>query len=244
MNKRWLIIILGILGLLMIYELFNNHFSMIMLGIGVGSLLLRDRSSQNNQNGLFVLGVFTILLALLSNRIILAFIVVGLLLFIGENPEIYQLIRELFTNRKKLKNQNDFVMVDFKQTKDTSFKISRNPWFGENRETEEDIYSWEDINFTKLIGNTVFDLGNTLLPKETNIILIRQGIGKLKVLVPEGVAISLNTSMLMGKVLIGEEELDLKNETFQWYSNNYQASTRKVKVVTNLLVGEVEVVFL
>ena len=217
---------------------------MIMLGIGVGSLLLRDRSSQNNQNGLFVLGVFTILLALLSNRIILAFIVVGLLLFIGENPEIYQLIRELFTNRKKLKNQNDFVMVDFKQTKDTSFKISRNPWFGENRETEEDIYSWEDINFTKLIGNTVFDLGNTLLPKETNIILIRQGIGKLKVLVPEGVAISLNTSMLMGKVLIGEEELDLKNETFQWYSNNYQASTRKVKVVTNLLVGEVEVVFL
>lgn len=236
--------ILGILGLLMVYELFNNRFSIIMLAIGIGSLLLKDRTSRKNQNILFIIGVFTILLALFSNRMILAFIVVGLLLFIGENPEIYQLIRELLTGKKTLKNQNDFVMVDFEQTNNSTFKVSRNQWIGENRETEEDIYSWEDINFTKVIGNTVFDLGNTLLPKETNIILVRQGIGKIKILVPEGVAISLNTSMLIGKVFVGEEEIDLKNETLHWYSNTYYTNTRKVKVMTNILIGEVEVVFL
>src|SRR5699024_5366116 len=101
--------ILGILGLLMVYELFNNRFSIIMLAICNWSLMLKDSTFRKNQNTLFIIGVFTILLALFSNRMILAFIVVGLLLFIGENPEIYQLIRELLTGKKTLKNQNDFV---------------------------------------------------------------------------------------------------------------------------------------
>src|SRR5699024_5235272 len=100
------------------------------------------------------------------------------------------------------------------------------------------------INFTKLIGNTIFDLGNTLLPKDNNIILIRKGIGKTKIIVPEGIAISLNISMLIGKVRIGNEEIDLKNETFHWYTDNYQENNRKIKLVSNVLIGEVEVVFL
>jgi len=244
LNRRWLIIMLGILGLLMVYEIFNNNFSLFMLVVGIGSLLLRNRASKQSQNNLLVIGVLATLLALFSSRLILAFLLVGFLLFIGENPEVFQLIRDVLTNKKEFNSQNDFVMVDFEQTKQAPAKISRNRWFGEDSETEDDIYSWEDINFTKLIGNTVFDLGNTILPKENNIILVRKGIGKTKILVPEGVAISLNVSMLVGKVFIGKEEIELKNETLHWYSNNYHANTRKVKLISNVFLGEVEVVFL
>lgn len=215
-----------------------------MLIVGIGSLLLRNRTSKQSQNGLLVIGIFAILFALFSNRIVLAFIVVGILLFIGENPEIFQIIRDILTNEKTLKNRNDFVMVNFDHVEQAPARVSRNQWFGENRETEEDIYSWEDINFTKLVGNTVFDLGNTILPKETNIILIRSGIGKTKILVPEGVAISLNISMLVGKVFIENEEIELKNETIHWYSSNYYTNARKVKLISNVFIGEVEVVFL
>lgn len=215
-----------------------------MLVVGIGSLLLRNRASKQSQNSLLVIGVLATLLALFSSRLILAFLVVGFLLFIGENPEVFQLIRDVLTNKKEFNSQNDFVMVDFEQAKQAPAKISRNRWFGEDSETEDDIYSWEDINFTKLIGNTVFDLGNTILPKENNIILVRKGIGKTKILVPEGVAISLNVSMLVGKVFIGKEEIELKNETLHWYSNNYHTNTRKVKLISNVFLGEVEVVFL
>lgn len=235
---------LGILGLLMVYELFNNNFSLFMLVVGIGSLLLRNQASKQSQNSLLVIGILAILLSLFSSRFILAFLVVGSLLFIGENPEMFQLIRDVLTNKKEFNSQHDFVMVDFEQAKQAPAKISRNRWFGENNETEEDIYSWEDINFTKLIGNTVFDLGNTILPKENNIILVRKGIGKIKILVPEGVAISLNVSMLAGKVFIGKKEIELKNETLHWYSDNYHVSTRKIKLVSNVFLGEVEVVFL
>lgn len=244
LNRRWLITILGILGLLMIYEIFNNSFSLFMLMIGIISLFLNSRVPREQSNNLFVVGVVAIVVALFSSRIIFAFLAIGLLVLIGENPEIFQIIRDVFSNERNLKRENSFIMVDFEKTTEPTKKISQNRWFGEDSESEDDIYSWEDINFTKLIGNTIFDLGNTILPKDNNIILIRKGIGKTKIIVPEGIAISLNISMLIGKVRIGNEEIDLKNETFHWYTDNYQENNRKIKLVSNVLIGEVEVVFL
>ena len=244
LNRRWLVIVLGVLSLLMVYEVFNNYFSLFMLMIGVVSLLLNSRAPREQSNNLLVVGVVSIVVALFSSRIVLAVLAIGLLILIGENPEIFQVIREVFSNKKNLKKENSFLMVDFEETGQPESRISRNRWIGEDSETEDDIYSWEDVNFTKLIGNTVFDLGNTILPKDSNVMLIRKGIGKTKILVPEGVAISLNISMLIGDVRIGGEEVELKNETFHWETENYHENMRKIKLISNVLIGEVEVIFL
>lgn len=244
LNRRWLVIVLGVLSLLMVYEVFNNYFSLFMLMIGVVSLLLNSRAPREQSNNLLVVGVVSIVVALFSSRIVLAVLAIGLLILIGENPEIFQVIREVFSNKKNLKKENSFLMVDFEETGQPESRISRNRWIGENSETEDDIYSWEDVNFTKLIGNTVFDLGNTILPKDSNVMLIRKGIGKTKILVPEGVAISLNISMLIGDVRVGGEEVELKNETFHWETENYHENMRKIKLISNVLIGEVEVIFL
>lgn len=244
MNRRWLVIVIGILSLLMVYEVFNNYFSLFMFMIGVVSLLLNSRTRRKQSKNLLVIGVVTIVVALFSSRIVLAVLAVGLLVLIGENPEIFRVIREVFSNKKNLKKENNFFMVDFEETGKPESRIYRNRWIGEDSETEDDIYSWEDVNFTKLIGNTVFDLGNTILPKDSNVMLIRKGIGKTKILVPEGVAISLNISMLIGNVRVGGEEVELKNETFHWETKNYHENMRKVKLISNVLIGEVEVIFL
>lgn len=50
--------------------------------------------------------------------------------------------------------------------------------------------------------------------------------------------------MLLGELRIGEEEISLKNETFKWQSERYANNARKIKIIANVLVGEVEVVFL
>ena len=244
LNRRWLVIVLGVLSLLMVYEVFNNYFSLFMLMIVVVSLLLNSRAPREQSNNLLVVGVVSIVVALFSSRIVLAVLAIGLLILIGENPEIFQVIREVFSNKKNLKKENSFLMVDFEETGQPESRISRNRWIGEDSETEDDIYSWEDVNFTKLIGNTVFDLGNTILPKDSNVMLIRKGIGKTKILVPEGVAISLNISMLIGDVRVGGEEVELKNETFHWETENYHENMRKIKLISNVLIGEVEVIFL
>lgn len=244
MRRRWLIIFMGILALLLGYEIFNNSFSFTLILLGAFCLLLQNHVPKSRQNLFMIVGVTSLMVAIFTSRLVLAFAIVGILILIGNNPQIFQTIREIFSQKKITEKSNDFIMVDFETDEIKPAKITRNRWIGEDTKSEDSIYSWEDINFTKLVGNTIFDLGNTILPKEQNIILIRQGIGNVKVLVPEGVAVSLDVSMLFGKVFINQDEIALSNETLKWYSNNYHTNNRKIKIVSNVLLGEVEVIFL
>src|SRR5699024_462308 len=132
LNRRWLVIVLGVLSLLMVYEVFNNYFSLFMLMIGVVSLLLNSRAPREQSNNLLVVGVVSIVVALFSSRIVLAVLAIGLLILIGENPEIFQVIREVFSNKKNLKKENSFLMVDFEETGQPESRISRNRWIGED----------------------------------------------------------------------------------------------------------------
>jgi len=244
MNKRWLIILLGVLGLFMLYEILNNSFSLLMLMIGVLALVFRNYMAKKNRNILLIVGIGAFLLALFSSRVVLLILVVIFMLLIGEYPKLFQTFRQAISKQNDGNQNNEFIMVDFAETNQKSAKVVRNRWFGDNRETADEIYSWDDINFTKVMGDTIFDLGNTILPKEKNIILIRKGLGQTRILVPEEVAISLDVSMLLGEVTIDQEEVFLKNETFKWQSKHYGSKERKIKLVANVLVGEVEVVFL
>ena len=45
-----------------------------------------------------------------------------------------------------------------------------------NERIGNNIYEWDDINIDLISGDTIIDLGNTLLPKEDNIIIIRKGL--------------------------------------------------------------------
>jgi len=244
MNKRWLVILLGILGIVMVYELLNNSFSVFMTGMGIIALLVRSQVDDSKQNILLLVGVGALIFALLTSRVALLFLVVVLMLFIGEFPQLFQTLREALTNKKNSGQEKEFVMVQFNQRGQNTPRIVRNRWIGNDSETTNAIYSWDDLNFTKFIGDTVFDLGNTILPKAQNIIMIRHGFGNVKILVPKEVSISLDISLLLGELKIDQEEIDLRNETFKWRSERYDTNPRKIKLVANVLVGEVEVIFL
>ena len=245
MNKRWLVILLGILGIVMVYELLNNSFSIFMTSIGVFALLVRSQvDDSNKQNILLLVGVGTLIFALLTSRVALLFFVVVLMLLIGEFPQLFQTIREALTNNRNSGKAKEFVMVEWNKRGQTPPKIVRNLWIGNDTESTNAIYSWDDLNFTKFIGDTIFDLGNTILPKEQNVIMIRHGFGNIKILVPKEVSISLDISLLLGELKIDQEEIALRNETFKWRSDRYDTNTRKIKLVANVLVGEVEVIFL
>ena len=85
----------------------------------------------------------------------------------------------------------------------------RQQLFG-NQRIGNDVYEWDDINIAVISGDTIIDLGNTLLPKDDNIVIVRKGIGRTRILVPLGVAIRLEHATLVGNVLFEEEQFSLK----------------------------------
>ncbi|MBC8845073.1 hypothetical protein IAI16_34355, partial [Escherichia coli] len=46
---------------------------------------------------------------------------------------------------------------------DRTDKFIRNQWFG-NQRILDVVYEWDDINIQTGIGDTILDLGNTVLP--------------------------------------------------------------------------------
>lgn len=244
MNVKWSNFILALLITLIFYELFTNGLSFIFIIIGLTSIVIKRRFPRNNQTTFLLIAVLSFSAALFTSRLLVLLLGILFLLFISNHLKIFSLIREVLLGQTTKKRTNDFIMVTFDRGKVPPAKIVRNKWLGNDKESVDSIYRWEDINFTKLIGNTVFDLGNTILPKGQNIILIQKVVGNTKILIPEGIAISLDISLLTGKIRIKGEEYTLLNENFKWLSDNYQLSSRKVKVTANVLLGELEVIFL
>lgn len=240
-NKKWLtffmlIVFLGI-GLAN-----KSIFLIFLMATLLGVLFLRKNSSYSFKKILIVSITLFIVFSLLTNHLFLMFLLIIALFYFSKNPEIISVINRVLSDKKK--DRNEFIIVQFSEEEAVAGKIVKNKWLGADHQSEEAIYSWEDLNYIKSFGNSTFDLGNTLLPREQNIILIRQLAGKIKILIPEGTAISLDLTSFVGTFKANSSEYNLLNENLKWHSKNYHTQERKIKITINLLVGELEVVFI
>lgn len=114
-------------------------------------------------------------------------------------------------------------------------------WLGQEI-VGETAYEWDNINIVFLFGDRIIDLGNTILPEKDNHIIIRGAIGRVRVIVPVGVGITLHHSSLVGEGLFEQEKFHLHNESVVLRSKNYPESTKHIHLLTSILVGEIEVI--
>lgn len=94
----------------------------------------------------------------------------------------------------------EMVVKEFKNGK--WFKCC---WFV-NECIGNNIYEWDDINIDLIFGDIIIDLGNMLLLKEDNIIIICKGFGCMWILVLLGVVILLEYLIFYGMVCFEEEK--------------------------------------
>lgn len=117
----------------------------------------------------------------------------------------------------------------------------RNLLFGEQK-TPEQVYEWNDINIQTGIGDSIVDLSYTVLPKGEVVILIRKFIGNIQVLVPYDLDISLSHSVIHGSTIIfSHHEEQTFNQTLNYTTENYERAEQKVKIITSILLGDIEV---
>lgn len=240
-NKKWLSILL-MLVLLGISPT-NKSIFLILLIITTFIVFFSRKNFLDSLKKIVLVSIILfIFFSLFTNHLFLIILLILVLFYFSKNPEITTIISKVLSDKRK--DKNEFIIVQFSEEEALSGKIIKNKWLGADHRSEESIYSWEDLNFIKLVGNSTFDLGNTLLPREQNIILIRQLAGKIKILIPEGTAVSLDLTSLIGSFKIQSSEYNLINENLKWHSENYHTQERKIKITINLLVGELEVIFI
>ena len=241
MNSSWrfFIVVEALLLLFAVWQIVNNVELLLLVLFGALNiyLALRKYPRSGFRNFQLIIGSLIVFFSLVNSPA-LWLMAVFAILFIGlKGVEIsgIDLTKNTFWRKKQM------IMVQTYQLKTHNNERKKQQLFG-NQRIGNDVYEWDDINIALISGDTIIDLGNTLLPKDDNIVIVRKGIGRTRILVPLGIAISLEHATLVGNVLFEEEQFSLKNESIKIYSNDYDENPRRLKIITNTLLGDVEVI--
>lgn len=241
MQSSWRFFIVTELLLLLwaVYQLFDNIPILIFLIFAIINFVYSAKKvykTSFNQFQKFA-SLVAMLICLLNIPAVWMMLVLAIL-FVGlKGVEVSGI--DLFSSAPWRKKQIKMIKTVASETK--SGRRFKRPWIG-NQRFGNDTYEWDDINLSILYGDTIIDLGNTLLPKEDNVVIVRKGFGKTRILVPTGIGVVLEHSAMIGQAVFEGEHFQLKNESLKLYSNEYDKAVRRIKIVTNTLFGDVEVI--
>ncbi len=242
MNRfKWFLLVEAALLLLLIFQLIQNMDLLVVILVGAVLIKLSGRKT-NRSSVLYWIGWFLIGLGVLSTFTIWVMLTIALFYLIINSGSILESLQigsiiDMPWKRK------EYYGVETTEPVDHAGERRKQKWLG-NEHIGENVYEWNDINISIFMGDSIIDLGNTLLPDEENVILIRKGIGQTKVIVPMGVGVSIQHSVLQGNVNFDLENYRLSNETITLYSDDFDTATRKIKIISNTLLGDFEVIYL
>lgn len=236
---RFFFVIEALLLLFAVWQIVSSPPLVFLLIIGTLSIYLglKRKRKPSSKNLLLIIGGLSVFISLLNSPALwLALIFV--ILFIGlKGVEVsgIDLTKNAFWRKKQM------IIVETEEPKSHSASKRKQQWIG-NERIGNQVYEWDDINIIVFLGDTIIDLGNTLLPKKENVVIVRKGFGRTRILVPAGVGIKVDHSTFAGSIFFEGEQTTLKNEQLSMYSSDYQTSSRRLKILTNTLVGDIEVI--
>lgn len=228
----WILLIGAFFLLLDIF--FFNRGTIFSLIVAAGIIYVgRKRLPKSSGKLIFAVGVVMLLFVALNMLAIKFF----LLAFLG--VYIYQ-----YAQRRKKPEVMipDIQMKEGEKAKSITAKpLFQNKFFG-SQKTPDHEYEWNDINIQTGIGDALIDLSYTVLPKGESVIFIRNIMGKVTLLVPYDIEISVHHSVLFGAAKILDfEESPLINRVITVQTEDYEQAKQKVKVFTSMMIGDIEV---
>ncbi|MBR3120493.1 cell wall-active antibiotics response protein LiaF [Oceanobacillus profundus] len=149
-----------------------------------------------------------------------------------------------YSKSKSEATQFDPILPDAEKNHESILKV--NPLFDhklfDDQITEDVAYQWKDVNIHGAFGDRIIDLSNTVLPNDTAVISIRHVIGNIEIYVPYEVEVSIHHSSVFGKAhILGKHHLKLMNKSIHYQTANYDTAYPRVKIITSLFSGDIEV---
>lgn len=236
---RFFFVVEALLASVAIWQMAQNEGLLIFLIIGILCLYFSLRKSERTRFTHFqlVLGCILIFISLINSPAAWIMVIFAIL-FIGlKGVEI----TGVNFSEANLWNKKKMVIVETETPKEHNEQKQKNRWFG-NERIGTQVYEWDDINIDLISGDTIIDLGNTILPKDDNIVIVRKGFGRTRILVPYGIGLVVEHAALYGSISFDGEIHALHNESIKLYSEDYDQTSRRLKILTNTFVGDTEVI--
>ncbi|VEF48568.1 Transporter LiaF [Bacillus freudenreichii] len=226
----WAMLIAGI-GIAL--ELLLNWRLFVPLLIGC-SLIYYWKSYRNRDSKkiYLIIGVSLVLIPFISTVVFKIFII---------SAAVFALIQYSRTKNQPKKMIIETIPPNQKSKINRKIPYIKNTLTGNQRVFNE-IFEWDDINIQCGFGNTIIDLGMTMLPPGESIVLIRGLVGNIQLIVPFDASVTINHSAISGKLNIFNQEQELLNSNVIYYTDGEdESASRKIKIITSVVFGDVEV---
>ncbi|ASN04810.1 cell wall-active antibiotics response protein LiaF [Virgibacillus necropolis] len=182
----------------------------------------------------FWIGIIGLAFAIFNMIAIRFLVLAGILLFI--------------VNYSKSKKEPNYIQPSITSQEDGSQEtiiktkaLFNHKVFGD-QETADQAYQWHDINIHGVFGDRNIDLSNTVLQDETAVISIRHLVGNIAIYIPYEVEVSIHHSSVFGRAhIFGLHHQKLMNQSLLYRTEKYESTYPRVKIITSLLSGDIEV---
>lgn len=200
--------------------IFNNGGAFFLI---IGAFLLY-KSFVKEKKLYFWLGAFFIFLAIITIWSLRFFIVCVI---------IYILFKHLTKHHKEV----TILAKDFELG-----TVQKNDFLHTSSIPMEN-YKWQDIQIQNFLGDYTIDVTETILPAGTSVITIRQGIGKIKIILPYEIPFRIQYSTLIGEAkLLHYSPKRLWNERLVFEDGDPNEAKRKLVIHVATWLGDVEVI--
>ncbi|MBE1555276.1 cell wall-active antibiotics response protein LiaF [Sporosarcina limicola] len=202
----------------------NGNTVFVLLGAGLLYYGSRKRSKWT-----FVIGLFFIVMALLtlwSLRLLIFTILLYVLVKLWKGVPSGEIMRPLKEFQKETPNGI---------WKNKLFTIQSSPFTS---------YEWEDIHVQGFFGDIHIDVTDTVLPKGTSFISVRQGLGKIKIDLPYEIPVRIHYTTLLGDARIFDvHRKKLINETLHMKDSyeGQQVGHAELIITLSTWFGDIEV---
>lgn len=230
----WLILLGSMV--LMLEVFFFNRGLIFALSISAGMIYLGKRKARKKKGKILFWGGIVFFFASVFNMITFKFFLVAILIhFIlqyGKSKRKPHIISPLVVEPQD-SMQNEPILK--------SRPLLENVLFGQQK-TPNDVFEWNDVNIQAGVGDTMIDLSYTVFPKGETVVFIRNVIGNIRILVPYDMEVSINHSVMIGSIdLLGFQDVKNFNQVYQLKTAGYEQAEQKVRILTSLIIGNLEV---
>ncbi|MCE4957502.1 cell wall-active antibiotics response protein LiaF [Macrococcoides caseolyticum] len=223
-NSEMLIIFFTLILLSNLYYIFFVKIGMLLVIALAIILIYLSQHMKENLRGLIILwiGLIMLLFGLLSNP----YTLIVLFSFI-----IIIAIRYIIYKRQPMK-----VI----QTEDDKMIINKQSLFS-FQSTPDKVYKFEDINLQHAVGDINIDLSQAANLKNTNIVVVRNMIGKTTITLPYHYQVKVDYTTMYGELVIQDVYTKkARNERLTYESVAY-ANNIVIKLFVSSIVGDLEV---
>ncbi len=230
---RWLLITAAVV---FVAELLLSGTG-VLIGIGFGILFIylgKWQLSGRKGTILFWVGIFIVAMSLLQSFAFYLVLTAGIIYYFTkihdsttDKPQTYQPSFDQDASEEQVFEQKS---------------LFQNSWFGA-QSAGSNVYEWQDTNIQSFIGDTIIDLNYTVLPKEEAVLMVRKVLGNVRIIVPYDIEVDVHHSVVYGSVTIFDHrEQNCWNKVIHMRTKDYQQSSQRIKIVTSVVAGKLEVV--